>query len=270
METLQSSSTSTHVTKHPNPKIAIIGASYAGLALANILHMNEIPYTIFESKYPPFTYITGGSEFNVPSMNFVLATLDLQLQLLKKGQTIEDASQHTYTREDIIGLMWERVKDHVVCGTKVTNIKQQDEDAGTFYMHYSKITNEYSKGADGIRTHVSGPYDCIIGADGVLSICRTLALPRNYLVGDARWVNDRWYDLGFMRINQGADLAMLDGIEFGMEIVNSLKSQDCQLLLLEGQVRKKFGANEIWAEKRKRKLASLAIFSAFVERLLFL
>ena len=267
MEKLQSSSTCTHVTKDPNP-IAIIGASYAGLALANILHMNEIPYTIFESKYPPFTYITGGSEFNVPSMKFVLATLDLQLQLQKKGQTIED-SQYNYTREDVIDLLWERVKDHIVCGTKITNIKQQNEDAGTFYMHYSKITNEYSKRADGIRTHVSGPYDCIIGADGVLSICRTSALPRNYLVGDARWVNDRWYDLGFLRINQGADLAMLDGIELGMEIVNSLKSQQYQLLLLEGHVRKKFGAHEIWAEKRKRKLASFAIFSAFVARLLF-
>jgi len=268
MEKLQSSSTSTHVARNPNP-IAIIGASYAGLTLANILHLNEIPYTIFESKYPPFTYITGGSEFNVPSIKCVLATLDLQLQvrLEKKGQTIED-SQYPYTREDVIGLLWERVKNHVVCGTKVTKIKQ-NQDSGTFYIHYSKITNEYSKRVDGISTHVSGPYDCIIGADGVLSICRTSALSRNYLVGDARWVNDRWYDLGLRRIDQGADLAMLDGIELGMEIVNSLKSQECQVLLLEGKVRKKFGAKEIWAEKRKKNFASLAILSSIVARLLF-
>ena len=49
------------------PIIAIIGASYAGLTLANILHMHNIPYVIFDSKSLPFTYVMGGTTFNVPS-----------------------------------------------------------------------------------------------------------------------------------------------------------------------------------------------------------
>ena len=47
-------------------------------------------------------------------------------------------------------------------------------------------------------------------------------------------MNDRWYDLGFRRINQGADLAMLAAIELRKSIGSLLETKDnCELLLKE-------------------------------------
>tara|TARA_B110000908_G_C10160084_1_gene405561 strand:+ start:426 stop:848 length:423 start_codon:yes stop_codon:yes gene_type:complete len=77
-----------HVDVHVN--VAIIGASYAGLTLANILHLNSTPYTIFDSKSLPFTYITGGTKFNVPSYNFITEKLGLRLEDRPKKDTDND------------------------------------------------------------------------------------------------------------------------------------------------------------------------------------
>ena len=259
MEILQSSSI---CQKTKKPHIAIIGASYGGLTLANILHINKIPYTIFESKHPPFTYITGGSKFNVPSLGFVLNTLQLKMNMKEEGLNSESAP----SREDVITALWERVKDNVVCGNKVTKLEKRI-DSGIFHIHYSEITDAYSK--NDFCSTTSGPFDCVIGADGVLSKCRSMALSGTYLVGDARWVNDRWYDLGFRRINQGADLAMLDAVELGKCIGRLLETTDeCQLLLKE-DARKKFCANEIWADKTRRKVICLTIFFAVIARLVY-
>ena len=54
--------------------VTIIGASYAGLTLANILHQHSIPYTIFDSKQW-FTYVTG--DLNLPSWKAIAKKLEL-------------------------------------------------------------------------------------------------------------------------------------------------------------------------------------------------
>jgi 2-polyprenyl-6-methoxyphenol hydroxylase-like FAD-dependent oxidoreductase len=263
MEIVDDSSPSATISPHRHkinkPHIAIVGAGYGGLTLANILHINDIPYTIFESKHPPFTYITGGSEFNVPSLHLVLSALQLEKKLsINNGSPL--------SREGIITILWERVKDNIVCGQQVTNLEKRN-DSESFYIHHAAITNAYSK--NGLHSTMSGQYDCVVGADGVLSKCRTTALTGTYLVGDARWVNDRWYDFGFRRINQGADLAMLDAVELGKDIASLVETRDeFQMLLKEG-IKKKFCANEIWIDKTRRKVICLSIFFAVVARVLY-
>jgi hypothetical protein len=64
-----------------------------------------------------------------------------------------------------------------------------------------------------------GPYPIVVGADGVNSMIRQQALCATYLIGDARWARDRWYDMGLRRIRRGAELAMNDGMELGRLIV---------------------------------------------------
>lgn len=69
-----------------------------------------------------------------------------------------------------------------------------------------------------------GPFDILIGADGVRSMVRQ-CLQRRYahssrpvacLIGDARWTHQRWWDLlGHARVRCGADIALMDGIELG-------------------------------------------------------
>jgi hypothetical protein len=63
-----------------------------------------------------------------------------------------------------------------------------------------------------------GPFHVIVGADGVRSQFRRRHRHREIggkvaLIGDARWVQDRWWDLGFARVTRGADMALQDGID---------------------------------------------------------
>jgi len=57
--------------------IAIVGASYAGLALANALHRRGVPYVVLELRMPPFAHVAGGSGFDVPSWDGVAKELAL-------------------------------------------------------------------------------------------------------------------------------------------------------------------------------------------------
>ena len=84
-------------------------------------------------------------------------------------------------------------------------------------------------------------------------------------------MNDRWYEFGFRRNNQGApDLVMVDAVELGTEIFSLLVARDGVQVLLKGDTRKKFCANEIWVEKTRRIVTRLTIFFAIVGRLLSL
>ena len=72
------------------------------------------------------------------------------------------------------------------------------------------------------------------------------------------------------RNNQAADLAMLDTVELGTEIFSLLVARDGVQVLLKGDTRKKFCANEIWVEKTRRIVTRLTMFFAIVARLLSL
>jgi 2-polyprenyl-6-methoxyphenol hydroxylase-like FAD-dependent oxidoreductase len=186
---------------HPRKKknietssIAIIGASYAGLSLANyiVLHSPRTKVQIFESsKSVPSRFIQG--YFNIPNYRHVLK----EIKLRYNGES----------RDDVIYTLWnDRVKSLIKCMQKVVTIERHQ------ILHELYITSE-----DGcsMQRKRHGPFDFVIGADGVLSICRQSPLEGILLIGDARWVQSRWYDFGFQRIKSGGDIAMMDGCELG-------------------------------------------------------
>ena len=234
-------STSAPIKSNSHP-VAIIGASYAGLTLANVLHLNSIPYVIYESKTPPFSFITGGTAFNIPSYPSILMKLNLEYT----GVDCE-------TRENVICKLWERVKGNIVCGKEIVKM-EKCSSTNEFFLH--SLTR-----SDGTRKMSScGPFQCVVGADGVLSKSRKAALPGIYLIGDARWVNDRWYDLGYRRISEGADLAMVDAVELGEKIAG-VELAGAKVLDLD---KKKFCASEKWLQKQRRQIIILVVLFAIL------
>ena len=197
--------------------IAIIGASYAGLTLANILHMHNIPYVIFDSKSLPFTYVMGGTKFNVPSYKkLIVKKLELD--------TTNTTSRQWLTRQDVIESLLQRVQSKLITCTRIVHIEHTSSEG--FYLHSSTTSSPSpsqqqrpSKQQQHQSCEIHGPYKYIIGADGVLSQVRTKALHSTYLIGDARWAQDRYYDLGYQRIKMGANIALLDGLELGQILV---------------------------------------------------
>ena len=174
--------------------IAIIGASYAGLTLANyvVLHSPRTKLQIFESsKSIPGRFIQGF--FNVPNYRHILK----QIKLKYNGDS----------RDEIIHTLWsDRVKSVIKCMQKVVNIERQ---------HFSNELYILVQDGDSMQQKRYGPFDFVIGADGVLSICRQSPLEGVLVIGDARWVRSRWYDFGLQRINSGGDIAMMDACELG-------------------------------------------------------
>jgi len=203
--------------------VAIVGASYAGLTLANVLHQHSIPYIIFDSKQS-FTYVTG--DLNLPSWNTIAKKLDLDTN-----------GDDWPSRQEAIESLLNRVKSNVQCSQRIVQIEKRME---CFYLH--SVQKAHSHG----ETTIHGPYQSVVGADGVLSSVRACALNETYLIGDARWSKDRWYDFGLRRVKQGANLAMLDALEFGQELVTMRSSCTHDMSV---EVTKKFCA---WEMSRRR------------------
>jgi len=190
--------------------IAIIGGSYAGLTIANVLHQNSISYTIFDTKSFPFTHVMGGNaDFNVPSYEMIANKLELD----KVNDNVENAP----TRKDVIESLLQRVKPNLMTCRRI--VRMERSRLGLFYLHSMQTHNSKRQQQQQDMT-LLGPFQHVVGADGVRSQVRINALPGTFLIGDARWVNDRWYDLGLQRINRGADMALLDGLELGQAIVS--------------------------------------------------
>lgn len=241
--------------------IAIIGASYAGLSLANTLKQksssSSISFTIFDSKTLPFTYVTGGDAFNVPSYSSLAKKLSLKTSQLNGNEL---------TRQDVIESLLERVMQHVIVGTRIDSIKERNN---LFYLHTRQKLQSSNDLSSSIE-RIHGPYQCVIGADGVRSKCRTCALNGIFLIGDARWVNDRWYDLGLRRIRRGADIAIQDGVELGETFLTAMKMKsehteiDSSFNSVPETVRAKFCARQIEIARMTRILSVLMVFFAIV------
>ena len=136
--------------------IAIIGASYAGLSLANTLKQksssSSISFTIFDSKTLPFTYVTGGDAFNVPSYSSLAKKLSLKTSQLNGNEL---------TRQDVIESLLERVMQHVIVGTRIDSIKERNN---LFYLHTRQKLQSSNDLSSSIE-RIHGPYQCVIGAD---------------------------------------------------------------------------------------------------------
>mmetsp|Transcript_10710 Transcript_10710/g.23235 ORF Transcript_10710/g.23235 Transcript_10710/m.23235 type:complete len:755 (-) Transcript_10710:141-2405(-) len=222
---------------------AIIGGSYAGLALANVLHLRSVPYAIFDCKSLPFAHVAGGAKFNVPSYDSIAKKLELNLK--------ERCSQNDGpSRKEVIDSLLERVQSNLITSRRIVGIERM---SGLFYLRSRRTRNESKDGSDAVT--IFGPFQSVVGADGVLSKVRTRALECTFLIGDARWVNDRWYDLGLKRIDRGADVALLDAVELGDAMVG--KEQASHL----SQMSSKFCAREISRRRSMRSLAFVAMIS---------
>ena len=257
---------SNHITETSCLPIAIIGSSYAGLTYANVLQRHSIPFILFDSKSPPYTYVSGGSKFSIPSYEFIAKELDLEYPYQHNG---DDRP----TREDVIESLLARVRTNLVNSRRVVKIERRGGDGSFFYLHTTlSVTKQKAQQHQSESTILYGPYQSVVGADGVYSTVQTSAFPGTFLVGDARWVNDRWYDLGLRRINRGADMALMDGYELGQAMVimrsdvdyvrGGRKGADYGLNATNAY---KFSAYEIFRRRIKRRLSVLVVFIAIIK-----
>ncbi|EJK67682.1 hypothetical protein THAOC_11254, partial [Thalassiosira oceanica] len=194
-----SSQSSPQCPQARQPPVAIVGGSYAGLTAALTLKRKSIPFIVFEKRKQPFSHVQG--HFSVPSYEAVAKKLEIS------------AFKKSPSREEVIDSFLENVSEQLVCGHVMVSV---DSRNGLFYLQSETET--------GTKQH--GPFHTVIGADGVRSTVRRHALRHTYLIGDARWANERSaFDFGLHRIQQGADLALLDGIELGQAIFEHLNER---------------------------------------------
>ena len=97
------------------PPIAIIGASYAGLTLANVLHQRFIPYVIFDSKSLPFTHVTGRATFNVPSYKLIAKKLELDVANHSGGE-------YWPSRKEVVESLLQRVKCNMITSQRIVSM----------------------------------------------------------------------------------------------------------------------------------------------------
>ena len=123
------------------------------------------------------------------------------------------------------GLLRDVASEHLVSSARVVRVERNADDE-SFYLHVVVSSHSPSSppaatppSTDTTETTRFGPYRIVVGADGVNSVIRRHALRGTYLIGDARWAKDRWYDMGLRRIRRGADTAMNDGMMLGRLIV---------------------------------------------------
>ena len=176
--------------------IAIIGASYSGLVLSNVLHENNVPHVVLEAATPPSSssYVVGG--FYLPAYPTILSRLGIQ-DSSKNGE-FSEKSQDAVSRSKVIRVLLQNVKQFIQYNTRIHNIIEKE---------YLFCESEF--------VGLMGPFQFVICSNGARSPFRMCNSHRVLLMGDARWVSDRFWDFGLERIKCGGNTALLDGLELG-------------------------------------------------------
>mmetsp|Transcript_1830 Transcript_1830/g.2056 ORF Transcript_1830/g.2056 Transcript_1830/m.2056 type:complete len:361 (+) Transcript_1830:97-1179(+) len=251
---------------HPRlPKVAIIGASYSGLTLGNILHEHSIPFEMFESSSPPphqsqssnnqtiqTMYVIG--PFILPSYRYVMTQLGLCYSNNIRNHSTKNTTSSIdddccYERHNVIVTLSQNIRHIIQYNTTIVSIQNQNQkqhirqyrkgyqkeeeliasSSNCLYCTSESNRNENHKTNNKSTTRkIHGPFEYIIAADGVHSIIgnQSTTISQNiYLIGDARWVNDKWYDLGYTRNSKGGDIALNDGLELGHILKNIILRQ---------------------------------------------
>lgn len=219
----------------PAISVAIVGAGFGGLSLAIALKNAGLTPTIFEAQFSRQgdcgTSIVG--DLHLPSGKESLHFLQLSDtwdDLTKQTQRLNYVPQEALQRK-----MQQSVSDFILCNTKVLGV-EEDKSSGRLYCiidNDRRSAGNNSRCTGSGKKTLFGPFEVVVGADGVLSSFRNARgagqrSGRVAILGDARWVQDR-FDLGTRRIRCGADIAIRDGVELAQILSESTPSGNVSL-----------------------------------------
>jgi hypothetical protein len=201
----------------PKLKIAIVGAGFAGLALANYIHSNNNKclvdgVVVLESKEKPIPII---GTFRLPlTMHKVL--LELGISILPAPTT---GGIILISRPDLLAWLRQRASiqysSHVKEVREVVTTTRTEETTTSRKQYFISIWKENTE------TSELGPFDIVVAANGLsLGGKTTWKQHCTAVIGDSRWFQHLWYDFfGITRIQKGGAIAMTDGIELGKRLV---------------------------------------------------
>jgi hypothetical protein len=231
-------------------RVAIIGAGFAGLALANVLeqravvqqndgvpqHDNEeslaagnscdngipdISYRLFESKSHPIPII---GTIRLPYAKEFLQRMDMMDDAVSAGVFPKDntlgENDSNYTdvsREIFLDLLRKNLK--MDSGCRIIDVRCQE---------YSKKGAKYAVVTDDGTAY--GDFDLVVLADGLFGE-KSLLQNQNIAarIGDCHWFSENliWWDFGTTRIRQGANTAIRDAMKLGQLLLRVLGGDRC-------------------------------------------
>ncbi|OEU16452.1 hypothetical protein FRACYDRAFT_239044 [Fragilariopsis cylindrus CCMP1102] len=221
-------------------RVAIVGAGFAGLVLANFLEKKEVGktmeycwnYKIFESKSSSIPII---GTIRSPNAKFVLEELDLLEEAYRDNNIFPDKKNCSsynnkeeeeevllVNREPFLELLRRNVRKNIQSSCRVVDIRIIPCTITTTTATSGSQTQKYVL-TDDEQTH--GPFDLVVLANGLdfgggkthIMMMKNKASIR---IGDCRWHQERRFkfDFGMTRIKQGADIAIQDGLQVGRKL----------------------------------------------------
>jgi hypothetical protein len=194
--------------------IAIIGASYAGLALANTLMSKSQAERNPDASFQDILLFEAMPGPLPPGTIFNTVTVPLAPTLYNRMglKWLWSLDTTTVQEEELLTSLRERLQKSIRYGHVVEHARIKE---GHLHLHVSVYKQKDSARGEG-ETKEIGPLDVVVAANGVLSDFRNIRNTTQFFVlGDARWVANHWWDFGYKRLRSGANRALQDGVELG-------------------------------------------------------
>jgi hypothetical protein len=227
----------------PTYSIAIVGAGFAGLTLAN--YLSDSKCEVLEAKDEPIPIV---GTIRLHSAVRVLQ----EWGLFRPGLTTPNDSSVVHRQSFLQTL---RVHAKIVYGFRIKRIDQQD--------HGKRFLID-------TRDRRRGPFDCIVMANGLSfdAVSTQLILDCDAVLGDARWQYDTWFwDFGRTRVERGGDIALEDARELAHAILSS-GQQQITSSELRGRIPCKFRPKSHLRRWHTSKLIFMAVVATVVARFL--
>ena len=218
-----------HYDSNSERRIAIIGAGFAGLTLANYIQKNggdKWSCQVFESKEKPIPIV---GTFRLPSwIGNILQQLEISIPL-KEDDTLSE--EIFISRQELLALLRKDVPIQFSC--HVQDISKEN------------VGNSYLKTSTSKRI---GPFNLVIAANG-LSFGEKDLSPKwkqdcDAIIGDCRWYQNLWWDLfGFTRIQRGGAIAIEDGFKLGQRLI---AKQDLNVFAVSQQRTRRLWRKLLW------------------------